>query len=254
MKSSEKIKKTAVPIAAALGGAAVGSILRGRKAQQHNLLIRRFAQAAFARAEKTEEKNQQLRHELDHDDLTGLRTKKALIKRGNERLLRARPNQVFAVAVFDLDNFKAINDKHPDHYDEGDRTLKSFAKVLLQSVRSQDRTPDLLARGSREDDADAARLGGDEFAGLFEITPRNKKGESMSAEERAEVFGDRVRVGFKDEFSDRPDLEQLGGVDVSMGIVIVQPGENMESAINRAAVLLHEQKAQRHAENGVYRS
>lgn len=256
MKSAETLKKAGPPLAAAVTGAAIGSILRGRKAKRQSHVVRRFAQAAFARADRTHEENRQLRHEVEHDDLTGLRTKKSLVKRGNARLSKAGPDQVFAVAAFDLDNFKAINDQHPDHYDEGDRTLKSFAKVLVRSVRSQDRTTDLLARGSREDDAetDAARLGGDEFAGLFEITPRNEKGEAMSPEERAGVFGDRVRAGLKEEFSDRSDLEELGGVDVSMGIVIVQPDESMESAISRAAVLLHEQKAQHHAENGTYRS
>lgn len=255
MVSREKLSKVAPPLAAAVGGAAVGSFLRGRKARRQGQVVQRFIHAANARAERSHAENEQLRHELAHDDLTGLRTKKAFIERGNRRLSEAKPDQVFALAIFDLDNFKAINDKHPKKYDEGDRTLKGFARVLLRSVRSQDDTPDLLAHGSREDDGtDTARLSGDEFAGLFEITPRNEKGEAMSAEERAGVFCDRVRAGVRDEFADRPDLEQLGGVDVSIGYVIREPGETMESMLSRAAVKMGIQKEQHHTENGAYRS
>lgn len=261
MSSRERLPKIITPLAAAIGGAAVGSFVRGRKTQQQDQLALRFISAANARADSaetakrsTDEENKQLRHEVAHDDLTGLWTKKAFITRGNQRLSKARPEQVFALVLFDLDNFKAINDKHPKKYDEGDRTLKGVAEVLLENVRSEDKSPDLLAHGNREDDAETARLGGDEFAGLFEVTPRNEKGEVMSATERVGVFCDRIRAGIKDRFGGRPDIVELGGLDVSIGVVVRKPGETMESMLSRAAAPMGQEKDQHHAQNGVYRS
>ncbi len=252
--SRERLPKIITPLAASIGGAAVGSYLRGRKARRQGQLINRFAQAANARAEKNQAENERLKHEVAHDDLTGLQTKKAFIAKGNKRLSRARPDQVFALALFDLDNFKAINDKHPEKYDEGDRTLKGVAEVLHENVRSEDRSPDLLAHGNREDNAETARLGGDEFAGLFEVTPRNEKGMVMSPTERVSVICDRIRTGIKDRFDNRPDIKELGGLDISIGVVIREPGETMESMLSRAAHPMGQEKDQHHAENGTYRS
>ena len=197
--------------------------------------------------------NQQLRHEVSHDDLTGLLTKKALIEKGNQRLSRARPDQAYALAFFDLDNFKAINDKHPDKYDEGDRTLKTAAEVLFQNVRHEGESADILAHGNRED-TDAARLGGDEFAGLFELTARREQGAAMSEEERAAAFCGRIYTDFKAAFANRPDIDALGGIDLSIVTIIRQPGEMMEAMLSRGAVAMGEVKRLHHTENGSYRS
>jgi GGDEF domain-containing protein len=255
MSSREKIPKVIPPLAAAAGGAAVGSYLRGRKARRQGQIITKFARAANARAERQQTENQQLRHEVAHDDLTGLQTKKAFIAKGNKRLSRARPDQVFALALFDLDNFKAINDNHPDKYDEGDRTLQNVADVLLENVRRDDKSsPDLLAHGSREDSSQTARLGGDEFAGLFDVTPRDERGMAMSPIERAGIFCDRIRTGVINRFQDRADIQELGGLDVSIGVVIREPGEMIESMLSRAATEMGHIKNEHHTQNGVYRS
>jgi diguanylate cyclase (GGDEF)-like protein len=223
---------------AAIGGLVVGYLARGVRSRRQ---LRR-----------AESENERLRHEVAHDELTGLLTKKAMVERGNQRLARAKPDQVFALVFFDLDNFKAINDKHPDNYDEGDRILKGSASVLARNIRRGDGA-DILAHGSRED-SEAARLGGDEFAGLFELTARNEVGEAMTNEERAAALSDRVRADFKEEFAGRPDLEALGGVDLSVVAIIREPGETMESMLTRGAAAMHPQKQQHHQENGAYRS
>lgn len=253
MQSREKLAKPAAPLAAAVVGTAIGSYLRGRKERRQSRVAHRFAQAANLRAEKREIENSQLRHEAAHDDLTGLRTKKSLIEAGNQRLSEAEPSRVFALAMFDLDNFKRVNDNHPEKYDKGDGVLKRFAGVLSRSVRDQDSSPDILAHGSREnDDTDVARLGGDEFAGLFDITPRNEKGAAMSDEERADVIRNRVWANFMVEFDGDSDLHELG-FGLSVGLVVRQPGESMEDMLSRAAHPLGEEKQRHHAENGAYR-
>ena len=201
----------------------------------------------------TERENESLRHENSHDDLTGLLTKKALIERGNERIT-SDPYATYALVFFDLDNFKAINDRHPAKYDEGDRTLKSSARVLQRNVRGQGEDTDIVAHGQREDsDGEAARLGGDEFAGLFELTVRNEIGEAMSDEERLAALCARIRADFRLEFSNRPDLDELGGIDLSIGAILRQPGETMEGMLSRGAALMAEEKQVHHEQNGAYR-
>ncbi|MDY0744141.1 diguanylate cyclase [Paucibacter sp. R3-3] len=79
------------------------------------------------------------------DALTGLANRRALQKRVQK--LRAQP---FGVLVFDLDDFKPINDRYG--HAAGDQVLKAVAKRLRQLCRNGDL---------------AVRTGGDEFVVLF---------------------------------------------------------------------------------------
>lgn len=240
----ERLSNLRGPALTALGGLAVGFAWRGHQAR------RQLAAAENARL-ASEAENQRLKHEVAHDDLTGLLTKKALIQRGNERLTQT-PDRVYALVFFDLDNFKAINDNHPGKYDEGDRTLRTAGQVLLHNIRTRGEAADLLAHGQRQD-GEAARLGGDEFAGLFELTPRTEQGQTMSEQEKLAAICDRIRADFRSEFAGRPDLEALGGVDLSIGAVVRQPGETMEDLLSRGAILMSQEKQDHHAQNGSYR-
>jgi diguanylate cyclase len=56
-------------------------------------------------------------------------------------------SSTFALAIVDIDDFKAVNDQHG--HDAGDQVLKALAQTLMQSVRQGDVV---------------ARIGGDEFA------------------------------------------------------------------------------------------
>jgi diguanylate cyclase (GGDEF)-like protein len=81
------------------------------------------------------------------DPLTGLLNRRGLDERLEIELARAaRDGTPLAIAAFDIDSFKAINDEHG--HDAGDRVLMEVAGVL--------------AAGSRSIDA-VARVGGDEF-------------------------------------------------------------------------------------------
>ena len=81
------------------------------------------------------------------DALTGLLNRRGLDERLQIELARAaRDGTPVAIAAFDIDRFKEINDEHG--HDAGDRVLAEVARVL--------------AAGSRAIDA-AARIGGDEF-------------------------------------------------------------------------------------------
>ncbi|MBZ0330736.1 diguanylate cyclase [Halomonas sp. ANAO-440] len=97
---------------------------------------------------------QQLKHEVMHDHLTGLPNRAHLLER-LEQLPRRRDaggeRSGFAIMFLDVDSFKAINDEHG--HIMGDMVLREIAERLKQSVRP----PGL-----------AARLSGDEFAILLE--------------------------------------------------------------------------------------
>jgi len=82
------------------------------------------------------------------DALTGLANRRALLERGAAAVEdAARRNRPIAVAAFDLDRFKEINDRfgHP----VGDAVLKAFAAAAAAALR-----PDDIV----------GRLGGEEFA------------------------------------------------------------------------------------------
>jgi diguanylate cyclase len=86
-----------------------------------------------------------LRYLADHDDLTGLRNRRALVAHLSDRLSEGQPGPV-AILYIDLDRLKAINDCLG--HSAGDWFIKLFADRLQECSGS----PTM-----------AARLGGDEF-------------------------------------------------------------------------------------------
>lgn len=88
------------------------------------------------------------RHDATHDGLTGL-----LNRRAFDELLAtsagqsARYGWPFTLVLFDLDNFKAVNDRLGHH--AGDAVLRAIGLELRRGLRNGDM---------------AARVGGDEFA------------------------------------------------------------------------------------------
>lgn len=90
----------------------------------------------------------ELAFQTEHDTLTGLYNRRAfdaLLAREAERARRS--GAPLSLALFDLDNFKAVNDTHG--HPCGDAVLATLGRVLLGSTRSYDVV---------------ARLGGEEFA------------------------------------------------------------------------------------------
>jgi diguanylate cyclase (GGDEF)-like protein len=89
------------------------------------------------------------------DDLTGLSNRRGFEALATQTLALARRNgRPATLLMFDLDDFKEVNDTlgHP----AGDRVLRTFADALVASFRDSDVV---------------ARLGGDEFCVLVSGTP-----------------------------------------------------------------------------------
>jgi diguanylate cyclase (GGDEF)-like protein/PAS domain S-box-containing protein len=92
-----------------------------------------------------------LRHLADHDDLTGLFSRRRFQEDLERHLAEGRRyGMTGALLVLDLDGFKAVNDTHG--HSAGDRVLREVAEALLSRLRGSDIV---------------ARLGGDEFAALL---------------------------------------------------------------------------------------
>lgn len=96
-----------------------------------------------------------LRHQAEHDPLTGIMNRGAFDHL--RQLLKTRP-EPFALLIIDVDKFKLVNDGYG--HETGDAVLKKVAKLLEESFRSTDFP---------------ARIGGDEFAVIItDITPSLK--------------------------------------------------------------------------------
>ena len=91
------------------------------------------------------------------DSLTNILNRKALEDRITERLRSAAPDELSALYIIDLDNFKQINDRFG--HQAGDDTLRSVAAALNNTFRSGDIV---------------GRLGGDEFMAFISgVSERN---------------------------------------------------------------------------------
>lgn len=114
----------------------------------------------------------QIHHLAFYDPLTGLPNRRLLL----ERLLHAlsstgKNRQHGALMIFDLDNFKNINDLHG--HQTGDQFLCEVAARLTERVRPGDTV---------------ARLGGDEFV----IVLTGFTSDRQEARQQLEVFGQRI--------------------------------------------------------------
>ncbi|AFU99231.1 sensor domain-containing diguanylate cyclase [Simiduia agarivorans] len=112
------------------------------------LMRSELEQLIDTQTQELKQKNSEL-HRLAYEDyLTGLPNRKAFFQLAESQLARMqRQNCTLCVAILDIDHFKAINDQHG--HDAGDRALILAAKILRDSLRTED------AFG---------RLGGEEFA------------------------------------------------------------------------------------------
>lgn len=144
------------------------------------------------------------------DPLTGLFNRRYAEKRLREEISRSqRKGYPLTLVMFDLNDFKQINDKHG--HAAGDLVLKTFAGCLAKAVREADL---------------AARLGGDEF--LMLLT------ECDSVQ--AQVILQRLRP---------PDVSLNGHavpIRFAVGWKQYQRGEQLQEVLNEADKALYQNK------------
>ena len=134
--------------------------------------------AATALTATIVDRGRRLRLLSTHDALTGLYNRAYFDERVAEELLRARRYQrPLAIAVLDLDHFKAVNDKFG--HASGDIVLQRFADLLRESFRRTDIV---------------SRYGGEEFAVALPETEATES-ETKLEQLRQLVESTAVRVG-----------------------------------------------------------
>jgi diguanylate cyclase (GGDEF)-like protein len=154
---------------------------------------------------------ERLRGEARTDPLTGLLNRRGFDEHASRELGHAgRDDRPIALATFDIDHFKQINDEHG--HVVGDRVLVHLARVLGSESRGIDV---------------AARLGGEEFAVLM-------PGADQAG---AEAFAERVRYSLAT--TDCPSLPQ---VRVSAGITATTVPLEVETMLERVDCALYAAK------------
>jgi len=143
----------------------------------------------------------------NHDDLTGLPNRRALI---HELVKRLESGRDTAVMIIDLDRFKVMNDFLG--HASGDRLLVTIADRLRTSIRANDF---------------AARLGGDEF--VFLVDQITSEMEILATSFRlleviaqpvdimGQMFSHTASIGIALAPDEKPDaVEMLGWADVAL--------------------------------------
>ncbi len=156
----------------------------------------------------------QLSVNLSTDPLTGIYNRLYFSKKFEEEIERAkRTGRPLSFVIFDLDDFKKINDTYG--HVAGDLVLKNFAKSVSSTVRSLDTF---------------ARIGGEEF-GL--ILPETDLKTAVQIVER-------IRKRLKDVYV--PEIDKKVKITFSAGVAGYRNGDNMDSLFHRADVALYRAK------------
>lgn len=121
-----------------------------KRLERRGQLLRRSTQALTLRNEQLTAARQDLDHLANHDAMTGLFNRRALLASLSDKLDRqSREGGVLGLLKIDLDFFKSVNDAHGHR--AGDQVLAVVAERLLDAAGPEDVV---------------ARIGGDEFVVL----------------------------------------------------------------------------------------
>ena len=149
-----------------------------------------------------ERSQHRLRELAMNDQLTGVFNRRGFFEASAERLAkRSGRSRESAVALFDIDFFKAINDKHG--HPAGDKVIAAFAERAARTIRPGDTF---------------GRIGGEEFALLLPDTTIND----------ARLVVDRVRAAFGEVPVLHDDIEIMATASAGISIAPAQ-----EAALDR---------------------
>jgi diguanylate cyclase len=151
----------------------------------------------------------------NRDELTGARNRRAIMSLVSEEFERMRRTGLpFAVALFDIDLFKHVNDEHGHLV--GDEVLRRFVIAAAAAIRGTDRL---------------GRYGGEEFLLIMPTTDH---------EDAAVAAAERVRESVR--AVDWARLNAGLDVTVSAGIGLARVGESVEGLLGRADTALYAAK------------
>ncbi|AMG56538.1 diguanylate cyclase domain-containing protein [Pantoea vagans] len=153
------------------------------------------------------------------DPLTGLANRSAFSARLTQRLDQPHEHERFALLFLDGDRFKSINDNWG--HAAGDEVLKAIGLRLLSLASEQDVV---------------ARLGGDEFAMLV---------SSRTSEAQLQHFMQRIHNALREHILIADDIPVT--TSVTIGYAWSQPGDTVESILQRADMNMYKNKRKNRA-------
>jgi diguanylate cyclase len=128
----------------------------------------------------------------------------------------SKASEPLSLLMLDIDHFKSFNDNY-GHL-TGDQVLRLVGQSLKQTIKGQDIT---------------ARYGGEEFAVVLPNTPLRQ----------ALTVADHLRRAvMSKELKKKSTGEILGRVTISIGVSMLQNGDDMDSLIGRADACLYAAK------------
>lgn len=155
----------------------------------------------------------ELQYQATHDNLTKLFNRQKLNDELNKEIQRdLRYGHGFSLIMFDIDNFKLVNDTYG--HDVGDFVLKNISNITLQSIRSTDY---------------ASRWGGEEFMILLPETSLDD----------SEILAQNIRKNIeKFKFDEIPTP-----VTISLGVATYESKhKDKEEIIKNVDVALYQAK------------
>jgi diguanylate cyclase len=179
------------------------------------LMLSRFDVRTAVLAGSLTELNDQIVRMVNHDALTDLPNRRALVERIEMVVHNAKRSQeTFAVLFMDIDGFKTVNDSLG--HSAGDEVLKAFARRLMHCVRDGDTV---------------ARLGGDEFVVLMEdVTSPD------DAQDVAQNVLDRME---REHWNDGQPLQAVPSIGIAL---FPRDGETADELLKNADAAMYEAK------------
>lgn len=148
------------------------------------------------------------------DALTGLPNRRHFLESLSRDIAKAdRHRWPLTVISMDIDFFKQINDQYG--HAAGDETLRQVCNVFRQYSRASDAV---------------ARIGGEEFA-LICLNSSASETEQLASRLRTEIA--ETNIIYK---------RQQFNITLSIGIAVMQPGDDVEQLLRKADLALYEAK------------
>ncbi|MDD4324340.1 MAG: sensor domain-containing diguanylate cyclase [Eubacteriales bacterium] len=165
--------------------------------------------------EKLLYKSEILEVQSNTDALTGIHNRRAIMRELELRFNQALANKSpLSLAIFDIDNFKMINDEQGHQY--GDLVLTEIAQALSRSIREMDTV---------------GRYGGEEF---LLVLPETDQSHAL-------LVAERIRKAVEDL-----ELPHNVGVTISGGVAVLNPEssrvDDLTSLLEQADRKLYEAK------------
>ena len=122
----------------------------------------------------------------------------------------------FAILYFDLDNFKEYNDTYG--FLKGDEVIKYTAKTILKTMNAY-----------KLEDSFVVHIGGDDFVGIISNVDYEKLCQEIISKFDEHITDylnqEDIERGYLEVANRRGIIEQFPITSISIGVVIVEPGE-----------------------------